>query len=63
MSSAPTSTPSSGLEKLRNSSMNQGSSARGLMALDMMFMSDISSEKPIRILPTPRLRSLSLPII
>lgn len=49
--------------KLRNRSMNQGSSARGLMAVDMVFIPAIRTEKPTMILPTPLRRSLSLPSI
>ncbi len=47
----------------QNRSMNQGSSARGLMAVDMVFIPAIRTEKPTMILPTPLRRSLSLPSI
>ena len=63
VSTAPASTPRTGFLKLRNRSMNQGSSARGLMAVDMVFIPAIRTEKPTMILPTPLRRSLSLPSI
>ena len=46
VSSAPTSTPSTGLEKARNRSANQGSSARGDMELDMRSMPVMRTAKP-----------------
>ena len=58
VSTAPAMTPSTGLLKLRKRFINQGSSARGDMALDIVFMPAIRMAKPSRILPTPRLRSL-----
>ena len=53
-------TPRIGFLKLRNRSMNHGSSASGDMAWDIVFMPAIKIEKPSRILPTPRLRSLPI---
>ena len=58
VSTAPATTPNSGLENLVNISMNQGSLARGFMEPDMVFMPAMRMAKPNRILPTPRRRSL-----
>ena len=60
VSTAPAMTPRIGFLKLRNRSMNHGSSASGDMAWDIVFMPAIKIEKPSRILPTPRLRSLPI---
>ena len=40
--------------------MNHGSSAKGDIAPDMVFIPAIRMAKPSRILPTPRLRSLPI---
>ena len=58
VSTAPAITPSTGFLKLRNSCINHGSSARGLIAEDIMPIPVIKMAKPSIILPTPRRRSL-----
>ena len=60
VSTAPAITPRTGLVKLRKRFMNQGSSARGDIAVDMVCIPAIRMAKPSRILPMPRLRSLPI---
>ena len=45
------------MENFRNRSVNQGSLARGFMAVDMDSMPVISTAKPSIMVPTPFLRS------
>ena len=56
VSTAPTSTPSSGLVKARNSSAKPGTSFRPETALLMVSMPNISVAKPSRMAPVSFLR-------
>ena len=58
VTSAPTRTPSRGLEKRVNRLVNHASFCSGSTALDMVVMPVISTAKPIRIVPTPFFFSL-----
>ena len=58
VSAAPTSTPSTGLVKARNSSLNQGASASGAVASLIRFMPAMRMAKPRKIWPTPFCLSL-----
>ena len=53
VTSAPTRTPSSGLEKRMKRLVNQTSSCSGVTALDMAVMPVIRTAKPMRMVPMP----------
>ena len=61
VTTAPTRTPSRGLEKRINKLVNHASFCRGSTALDMVVIPVISTAKPIRMVPTP-LRFSLLPM-
>ena len=52
VTTAPTSTPSTGLDRVANISANCGSSPSGLSVSVMMFMPENNTPKPSRMLPT-----------
>ena len=61
VTTAPTRTPSRGLEKRINKLVNHASFCRGSTALDMVVIPVISTAKPMRMVPTP-LRFSLLPM-
>ena len=58
VTSAPTRTPSRGLEKRVNRLVNHASFCSGSTALDMVVIPVISTAKPMRMVPTPFFFSL-----